>query len=84
MAREPALLPVPTVTTAHGFRVLAESPRVLPSEAPLWETLVDKTDGPVSPRHQPEILRAPPHCRFWRLPKEDGSWTLLMVSLAPP
>lgn len=45
-AQGPSLLHVPVLTTALGFQVFAERPRVLCQEAPLWDTLPgDPADG---------------------------------------
>lgn len=69
-----ALLHVQTVTTAHGFQVLAEKPRVLSAEAPLWGMSPEPPAGgqrdrpplQLGPAREP---RTPPHGTFQSLPK---------------
>ncbi|XP_043769732.1 uncharacterized protein LOC122700729 [Cervus elaphus] len=65
----PALLHVPTVTTAHGFQVLAQRPQVLSAEAPLWRTSPETPADPSWILDQPEIPGTPPHGRFQNLSK---------------
>lgn len=63
----PALLHVQMVSTAHGFQVLAEKPRVLSAEAPLWEMWPEVLAGgqkgadPSLSSDQLERPRTPPH-----------------------
>lgn len=74
-ARGPGLLHVPVLTTALGFQVFAERPRVLRQEGPLWETLPgDPAEGQRQAGHsltpdRQDARDAPPPGSFQELRK---------------
>lgn len=88
-AQGPCLLHVPVLTTALGFQVFAERPRVLSQEAPLWKTLPgapadgERTGHSLTPDRQ-DTPETPPPGSFQKLPKMDQILWVLRSTAALP